>query len=673
MSSFAAVTKGAATLSAIAVAILEIGFHPDMTAGLRVLCTLAAVAGWLLAGARRPIMHGVWVAAAILAPATLRLLTGREGPILDLFWMAGLTASLLRTGSWMRWSLDDTSRLLAGGWALTLALAWPVLVARELAFDPRLIVDAGAINSWSQWSAPHVVSWIAFVVWMQLLGLLWLDWLVGRRDTPPGRAPSLLHPLWIATTLASLVAIYQGLVDLSLLNTGFWAESRRASATLLDANAYGICAALAGPSAIVALRGVGWPRSGPLITLVWAINLAGLWMSGSRVAALCGGVALVAVGIALWRQAGSAPRRVVAVAAGGAVLVALLVFGSGAVGPAGRLFDRNDDATGSFASIVLNRPPYGPMAQRIIRDYLPIGVGIGTYQHLAADYWRREADQALPFDHAQNWWRHQAAELGLLGALPLFLWSALIAWQVVLSRPNARARFASTIVRGLLLAIGLGSIIQIPTQTPVVLLWFMLLLAWLPALIDSPLPSFLRRPLPAAVAPLLAGLAIVYAAGHLALGRGPLAVAERARAFGREYVVGAYAAEASEAGAFRWTDDEARFIWPTPTRWFVIQMWAYHPDIDRDPVRVTLTTPCGPLAERVLTNRDYVRVGIAVPEGQKAIDVTVKVSRTWQPSSVGGADSRRLGVGIAADAVATPDRAPTGEALIDFPGCPGTL
>jgi hypothetical protein len=39
-------------------------------------------------------------------------------------------------------------------------------------------------------------------------------------------------------------------------------------------------------------------------------------------------------------------------------------------------------------------------------------------------------------------------------------------------------------------------------------------------------------------------------------------------------------------------------------------------------------------------------VGMALPEGQRTLEATIRVSRTWTP---GEADDRRLGVGIVAD------------------------
>ena len=56
------------------------------------------------------------------------------------------------------------------------------------------------------------------------------------------------------------------------------------------------------------------------------------------------------------------------------------------------------------------------------------GVGVGAYHVIAPDYWRVAVDRQLPFDNAQNWWRHVAAEFGVLGAAAVILWSFVVVW-----------------------------------------------------------------------------------------------------------------------------------------------------------------------------------------------------------------------------------------------------
>jgi len=652
----------------IAIAGLQIGVNPDMTPPLQGLATLAIAVGWLAAGFSTQTIHSIWIVAALIAPALLRLAAGREGPVLDVFWMAGLTATLLRTTSWSQWSLGGGSQVLAGAWALTLALSWPIVAAREASFDWRLLFDLSTVNSWGMRNAPTVVAWTTFVAWTHLLGLLWLDWLTGWLRSARQRAPRVLHGLWIGATLSSLVGLYQGLADMNFLSTPQWSGLARATGTLLDANAFGFCAALAGPSAVLALQRCGSKRAGALVVAVLAVNLAALWMSGSRTATVCAVIGVIAVARATWQSADvQQRRRLPLVAAAMTVVIALLIVATGAIGPARRLFEL-PSGSGSVINNVFNRGAYGATAMEIITNYPLTGVGTGSYQELAPDYWRRMGNDELPFDNAQNWWRHQAAELGLLGGLPLLLWSGLIAWRVIVAKPAAGREFQATLVRGLLLAIGVCSLIQVPTQTPAVLLWFMTLLAWLPGLIVKPHATVLGGRWLAVL------VAVVFAAGHLVLARGSLSVVERAKTFGREYVVGAYALEDMEGGGlFRWTDDESRFVWPARTRWFVINLWAHHPDIAIHPVRVSIATPCGPLVERELATPSRLSIGVVLPEGQQALDATIRVSRTWQPASMGEADRRQLGVGIAADSVASRELAMATHVPVELGPCPPAL
>ena len=118
----------------------------------------------------------------------------------------------------------------------------------EKADAGRELRDAGAINSWAMSTAAQVVSWMTYVVLAQLNGLLVLEVVVNRFARVPRRVPRVGHALWIGTTLASLVAAYQGTINLEFLNTPLWVAVRRAGATMIDANAFGLAAAVAGPA-----------------------------------------------------------------------------------------------------------------------------------------------------------------------------------------------------------------------------------------------------------------------------------------------------------------------------------------------------------------------------------------------------------------------------------------
>ncbi|MBI2828066.1 MAG: O-antigen ligase family protein [Acidobacteria bacterium] len=656
-----AATKIATVASAILIVSVQLGVNPDATWALRTIGSFMFVAGWLSGRFSRQWFPALWVAGAVLAPAVLRLFAQREGPVLDLAWMAGAVGYLARTVPWSRWNLPPWWRLLLGGWGLTLALAWPVIGGREIAFDVDLLADAGAINSWALLSASQAVSWTLYVVVVQLVGLLWLDWIVGSFREDSDRLPSLIHGLWIGTTIASLVAIYQGLVDPTFLSTSPWASLDRATGTMLDANAYGMSASIAGAVGFVVLR---WQRRRcalPAAFGVLAINWVGMGMSGSRTALLCALPATLPMAIELWRSRGQTGRARLAITA---VAVLAAIGWAGAVGPVRRMLDLQLSG-GQAIQTLWNRGGagvqggYGTIANQMVREYPLTGVGPGSYHIIAPDYWRLMTDNRLQFDNAQNWWRHQAAEFGLLGGVLIFIWSGIVAWAVLTSRVRPDRSGAGAIIRWTIVGIGATSIFGVPTQSPALLLWLFALVAWLTvAWRDARRPTAEEeRSVPLALWLVATGLALGYSAAHLMYARGSLAVAERARRAHHQYVVGAHPPELLPAGSqFRWTrGKETRVVWPATTRWPVIVLWVDHPDIVVEPVRVTLTTPCGVLLDESLRTHEPVKVGLELPEGQQTVEASLHVSRTWRPAAYGISDPRELGVAFVIGFVDTRD------------------
>ena len=668
---FERASRIALVASVAAIAVLQLTFHPDLTPALRGAGIAALTLGLLLGSRPMGIGVAVWAAAGVLAPALLRLATGREGPVLDLVWMAGLAGALLRATSRSAWNLPPLWRLLLGGWALALSLAWPIVVARELDFDWHTLADEGAVNSWAQLTAGQVVAWVLYIAQTQMLGLLWFDWLAGQfagERGDGGQAQVAFHALWISATLASLIALYQGSIDLGFLSTPFWANERRAAGTLLDANGYGMLAALAAPVAALWLKARG--RFGAAVA-VFMVNAVGLWMSGSRTALLCGlaGTAGLMATLLLGHRRSSRAPRVVAIAVAALLLVAGLgIFGS-AIGPLRRITEVPLSRAG--LSDLWNRGGYGTIAVRMLRDTPWTGVGPGMYHVIAPDYWRVMRQMTLAFDNAQNWWRHQAAELGALGAAPVLAWSALLAAGLAFAAPRT-GRGDAYVPRAQLIGLGLASLLGMPTQSPVVLLWFFGLVAWWSASSEGPLAD---GRLPARAAPPLAivlgVVVLLYGAGTAVLARGWLRVPERAVRAHREYVMGAYAPEPLAGSTlFRWTTGEARFSWTGPTRWLMVRLWVQHPDAVSTPVRVTLSTGCQTLVNEEFRSSAPVSVGIELPEGASTLAATLRSSRTWQPAPEGKGDSRQLGAAVVAEFLHTHEAVRMQERFVQAKICP---
>jgi hypothetical protein len=658
-----------ATLAAIALALpLHLWVDPAVGWTLRVVATIAFIAAVMCA--RRwgsTTVAGVTAAGPILPALLAASLHVAAMNAFYTVWLAALFGALLPLTPRNRWELPRPWRIPLGVWALTLSLAWPVLIVREAGFRLSTLRDTGALDSWAYLNTPQVESWILHVVLAQLVAVLWLESLY--LESGMGEPPRAVHGIWIGASIASLVAVYQGTVNLAFLSGGIWPGLRRAAGTLLDANAYGSVAALAGPIAFVSIPYLRVRHARVAQAAALALNWAGAWMSGSRTAMVCGafGTLLLVYELLRGGRRDDSARETPSLLAGVAVVVLLLAIGAGAIGPLKRV------AEGAGPGVSLRdlwtRGGYGSVATRMIRDYPLTGVGIGSFNWMAPDYWRIMAQDKLPFDNAQNWWRHQVAELGVVASLPILIWSLLIAWLVLTRRSRPDARIETQTLRGLLVGIGAASLLGMPTQNPIVLLIFFYIAARFEMLTSVPIESGPAPDFNKATSGQNAGphvradrlgwivgvvIAVAYAGGHLVLARGPLKPLERAARTNRDYVIGTYASERLPQGQFRWTTKHATFALGAPSRFLVIRYHIEHPDADTQPVRLRITTPCETLVDQFRSDSGVNARAFELPEGQNRVVFDTDVSRTWQPSRFGQADTRELGVAIEADFVGTP-------------------
>jgi hypothetical protein len=646
-------------VAAIAVAI-PLHLYVDPAAGLllRIIAVFAVGAAFGLAR-RWPEQTVIGITAlAVLMPAGLAVIT--HVAALNVFYtvaLGALFAALLPGLRFDGWTLPLSWRLPLGVWALTLSLAWPVIIVREAGLRLGSLRDTGALDSWAMLTTPQVESWILYVVITQLVGVLWLDWIYAARRPPTG--------LWLGSTAASVVAIYQGTVNMGFLSGGPWPGLRRAAGTLLDANAYGATAAIGGPLAFVCVPYLPIRYQRPAQAVALALNWAGAWMSGSRTALLCG----VFGTLMLMYQLVRADRRNDATArdtssllAGVVAIVLVLIVGAGAVGPARRIVEARGVAS---ARDLWSRGGYGTVAVRMIRDYPLTGVGVGSYNWMAPDYWRAMAHDKLPFDNAQNWWRHQVAELGFVASLPILAWSLMIAWLVATRRSPRGDRVEAEALRGLLIGIGVASLLGMPTQNPIVLLMFFAVVARFELLTAAPHADVVaagianpepRIPNPESRPPRWAwavgiAIAVGYAGAHVVLARGPLKPLERAERTSRDYIVGTYPAERGPGGYFRWTKKHSGWALNAPTSHVVVTYHVEHPDLETRPVKLRITTPCETLVDEFRTDTSENSRAFELPEGQSRLVFDTDVSRTWQPSGGSEGDRRQLGAAIRADFV----------------------
>ena len=540
-------------ISAIAAATLHAilasrEWH-ELPVVLGVGALLTAVAARRSTGA----VQGSLVAFGFVAAGACSLAVGRFEWYYLVVWLVCVLVGMMARSD-LRWRIPPPWRFALIGWALVLAVSWPLAVLRELDFSLALLDDYGWLNPGVQMPPPIVALWIVHVVVVQLVGILWFDWLCGAYTSGRRRRfeRQILLPMGGAALVACLVGLYQGLVDVHWVSGGPWPGLGRATGTLGDANVFGMVAALWAPLFVAGGVAVG-PRLGTR-TAMWlgAIGLliasGGVWMSGSRTAFLALAVGVTLIVAPACRRLASPDTRPLPFVLGAVALLIFMAFAAlvfvPSTGPGERIREMvpppSVEGTQGLARTLWNRGWYGPAAHLMIRDHPLVGVGIGTFHPLVGQY-GRSPSWNIPFDNAQNWYRHQLAELGLVGSIPWILWVIFFTGFLLRTHSEGEQRFPAAVAKGTLVAFGIASLLGVPAQSPVVTLTFWTLAFWYIQLAGGPRPHAVTTG--PAVSKRLAWSAVivmvaVHATGTLQAARGDLRVPYRSTRWEWSYAYG---------------------------------------------------------------------------------------------------------------------------------------
>src|ERR1700730_3327923 len=121
--------------------------------------------------------------------------------------------------------------------------------------------------------------------------------------------------------------------------------------------------------------------------------------------------------------------------------------------------------TAFLRELLWRRQDYGTAAVAMIRDHPMFGVGVGSFHLLTADYGKLIGYNGfLVPDNAQNWFRHQLAEFGVLGSVGWIVWVAAFAVFLLRAPIRAADRFAASTLKGALVALAVISLVGMPTQ-----------------------------------------------------------------------------------------------------------------------------------------------------------------------------------------------------------------
>lgn len=436
----------------------------------------AGVLGAAVAASITPRAVSVVLLATYAVPVLVRLMTGgRPYAPREVVWLALLFGAMLPDLLRTSWRLPARWRgpLVAG--ALVVAVCSPIVVLRETDFMPGLLLGREQWHLVADLWPSLLASWIGFTTLTLVLGVLWFDWLCGQ---PPERFErDVVTPLAVSVCALIAVTIYQYFVDVTFLNESVYGARGRAGGTTYDANVSGLLAALWIGGLFVRSEALGRFRA--------PIGIAAACGAGLAVWATASGSALATAAVVVLFTAVDAARvftlRLRHVVAGALLLVlvaGLVLAGGETVSPVVRLQRRfvgpNGLSVTGVATVLWSREGYGPSAVAMIQAHPWTGVGVGMFHSLASSYYTEKRMQP---DNAQNWPRHQLAELGVLGSAPWLLWFVL--FSVYVLRLRRREPPGTLTLRGMLIGFGLVSMFSVPGQSPAVAVTFWVFANWL--------------------------------------------------------------------------------------------------------------------------------------------------------------------------------------------------
>lgn len=559
--------------------------------GLGIAASVSFAASLVLARVSPRLALSFVLAFTFTAPALLALLFGRADYHYIIVWLAALGGTLVARADLQTWTVPAEWRAPLSAWAMIIALTWPVVTARELDFSLLAARTLQTTNPLLDLAPRAAAAYVVLLALTQLIGILWIDFLFAQfARRVPDLARRVIAPLVASAVCGSLVGIYQRLVDVSWMNAPEWANMQRAGGLMLDANPFGTGAALLAPLAAASawhFRQHTW-----LWTAAVVILTGGMWAAGSRTALVVFMIGMTMVAIAtlrergLWRE--GLGWMLSGIALAGLVIAAAVVprdFTSS--NPLERAFARvpafETAEIQRFTRELWERFGYGTAAAQMITEHPGTGIGVGAFYVVAPGFVYRETGRKIASDNAQNWWRQQLAELGVLGAAPALWTSVLIAMLCLPNHPVGDRRSA-TVLRATLAGLGLISLFGIPTHNPAILLVFGSVVFWLADLSTERLEAAAPAA-PRAIRAALWVLIGIVVAGTAWTARADLRVPVRAARLGVAYSYGVSPPqEVSAFGGVHWMATHAVSVLPAERRWLRLTVWAPYADVAKRPV-----------------------------------------------------------------------------------------
>lgn len=650
-----AIVIASTILAVFAEAYLASWHSPGYVIWLAVASFVAAAAvGHRLRAIALPIV----LSMLYLMPAILIASGVNENFSFDFYWVMPLTGLVLSGRGVRHWSLPDRWQWPLVTWAAIVALSWPIVFMRESDFSLGVLAMSPA-NTSAGSSPLDVNLQVSYLAATTMLGVLWVDALCRwYRDDRRRFIREVIYPLAVTATAGSAVAIYQGFVDMTFVNRGFWTYMLRVAGTHGDPNKLGAVAAFWAIGSLLIARRFAAPWRAILSVAAIVIGIGAVWTSGSRTGLAALIVGLAAAAVESIRATRFDARRALAVGGGIVVLAASTVVtlqraSTHTVIQRGTLnyvpFYGDRSIAASANELLWERFGYGPAAIQMVQEHPIAGVGIGSFHTLVRDFGRLrgyDGERALAPDNAQQWFRHTLAELGVIGIVPVVWWCVLLAW--LMFRPGGD-RLSTGLIRGALLGFAVASIFGMPAQSAAVLITFWTFVFWLLSERgDVPVPSVRAWSRLAVTATTI--LLVVHAATTMVDARGELWPRNRSVRFGWFYKYGMSELEPDPGGnpvARRWTVmPRSLAMVPVNGRILKFVAWIDHPDGDERPVKTKVWADGRLVFDGEIRRSAPLFMDIAATPGRTHLILETEIDRLWAPRDYGMSDRRGLGLSI---------------------------
>ena len=600
------------------------------------------------------------LAMSYLMPAILIGSGINENYSFDYAWLMPLAGLVVSGPGVWRWSMPLRWQPPLVIWSAIVAISWPIVFLRETDFS-LAVLEMNPSNTSVGISPLDANLHVTYLAAANLIAILWVDALCRwYRDSRAQFVRDVIYPLAATAAIGSVLAIYQGFVDMTFLNRGFWSYMLRVAGTHGDPNKLGAVAAFWAIGTVVAARRFRSPRAIIVSAASIVIGIGAVWTSGSRTGLAALMVALTASAIAVIRATRFDLRRAAAalgaVVVLGALVVAVLQHASTHTivqrGTLGYLPFYGDRGIAASANELLwERMGYGSAAIQMLKEHPIAGVGVGAFHVLVRDFGTLvgyTGKEALTPDNAQQWFRHTVAELGLVAAVPVVWWCIVLA--MLMFGRGGGDRLSIGLIRAALLGFLVASIFGMPAQSAAVMMTFWVFVFWLLSergAVAMPGDRIAwSKPITIAAAILIA----VHAGATIASARGDLWPRQRSIRFGWFYKYGMSEPEPDPGGnpvQRRWTTmPKSLAVVPVAGKVLKFVAWIDHPDGDQRPVKTKVWADGRLVFDGEIKRSAPLFLDIAATPGSTHMILETEIDRLWAPRDYGLSDRRGLGLSI---------------------------